>query len=51
MAFLSDSLDIKWQNDESGLNLVEQLYTARGSQGQAISDWLEAKVMVDPSDI
>ena len=40
MAFLADSASVVWKTDQSDLDLMDQLYTARGSQGAMIGSWL-----------
>lgn len=37
-SLVDDSLNISYQDPDTGLGLTEQLYTARGSQGMGTSD-------------
>ena len=50
MAFLADSASVVWKTDQSDLDLMDQLYTARGSQGAMIGSWLADKILTDPAE-
>ena len=46
---MNDERSLEYSSPESGLSVTEQLYTARGSQGAGMMDWLAYDVAGDPS--
>lgn len=48
--YYNDKVVVDWSTDESSLGLMDQLYTARGSQGQAIGAYFADRYISKPDD-
>ena len=49
-SYLDSQIAAEWQTDRTGLGLTEQLYTARGSQGEGLEKKWADLVLANPAD-
>ena len=47
----SENFEVVYQSDQTGLSIIEQMYTARGSQGLAILELNAVELLVKADDL